>query len=59
MAINPKENDTTVINSASGHCVTSSSTNNSLSLTANSRDAVEADENRANAYFVSQWLMYK
>ena len=52
-AINPKENNVAVVNSASGHCVTASSTNNSLSLTTNSSDVVEPDQNGANAYFVS------
>ena len=52
-AINPKENNVTVVNSASGHCVTASSTNNCLSLTTNSSDAVKPDQNGANAYFVS------
>ena len=57
-AINPKENNVTVVNSASGHCVTASTSNNGLSLTANSTDVVEPDQNRANAYFVSYWLLY-
>ena len=50
-----KENDVTVVNSAS--CITSSSTDSS-NLTANSSDAAEVDENGATKYFVSQWLMY-
>ena len=53
--MDPKENDVTVVNSAS--CVTSSSTNSS-SLTANSSDAVEVDENGTNKYFVSHCLVY-
>ena len=52
-AINPKENNVTVVNSASGHYVITPSTNNSLSLSTNSSDAVEPDQNGANAYFVS------
>ena len=50
-----KENDVTVVNSAS--CITSSSTDSS-NLTANSSDAAEVDENGTTKYFVSQWLMY-